>query len=225
MTALFADPDSVLSALATLFVIVDPLGLVPIFLALTGALDTHARRQVAIWASLIAFAILAFFTLLGEGLLRLLGIGLPAFRVAGGLLLFYTAFEMVFERRHARKADAAEAALAERADAVRPPMSANEVRSLAAFPLAIPLMAGPGAITACILLAPPVMSAPLAALGFLLLVALVCLTALAAFLASEPLHRLLGETSRTVLSRLLGVILAALAVQFVADGVRAMAGT
>jgi len=211
MNALFADSDLLLSALATLLVTVDPLGLVPIFISLTATLDAAGRRVVALWSTIIAFIVLALFALGGEMLLDLLGIGLPAFRVAGGLLLFYTAFEMVFERRQARKEGLAESA-----------MSRDEMRNLAAFPLAIPLMAGPGAITASILLAPPAGSDLTRLTGLLIIIAAVCLICLAVFLASEPLQKILGETARTVLTRLLGIVLAALAVQFVADGVKAM---
>ena len=134
--------DYLVSALVTLLVAVDPVGLAPIFLSLTRGMTAGERRRVAVRAALIAFGILAFFGLGGEILLRLLGIGLPAFRIAGGLLLFWIGFEMVFERRNDRKQHTAEVAI-----------TTDHIRNVAAFPLAIPLMAGPGAITAMILLA------------------------------------------------------------------------
>ncbi len=201
--------DLLISALTTLLVVVDPLGLVPIFLSLTPGADAAARRHIAILSATIAFAILAAATLFGASLLGALGISLPAFRVAGGLLLFFMAFEMLFERRQPRKTATADTA-----------MSKDDIRNIAAFPLAIPLMAGPGAIAACILLAAR-MEGNMVGLGALIGIAFaVCLTCVIAFLLATPIDKLLGVTGRTVLSRLLGVILAALAVQFVADGVR-----
>src|SRR6185437_17159454 len=129
-----------ISALVTLVVVVDPVGLVPSFLALTHGLPDKAKRSVALRACLIAAVILAGSALIGEWLLRSLAISLPAFRIAGGLLLFSIASEMVFGVRIVRQSKQAEDAVEER------------VRDIAAFPLAIPLMAGPGAITATVLL-------------------------------------------------------------------------
>ena len=133
--------DFAITALVTLFVVVDPIGLAPTFLAVTEGLPRRARRDVAVRASLIAGAILIGTALLGDVLLRALGISLSAFRIAGGLLLFAIAFEMVLGVRMRREGQAAEEAVEE------------HVRNIAAFPLAIPLMAGPGAITATVLLA------------------------------------------------------------------------
>src|SRR5271157_2618757 len=133
--------DYVISALVTLLVVVDPIGLAPTFLAVTEGLPRRARRSVALRASIIAGAILIGTALLGDWLFRALGISLPAFRIAGGLLLFTIAFEMVFGVRMRRESAAAEQAVEE------------HVRNVAAFPLAIPLLAGPGAITATVLLA------------------------------------------------------------------------
>ena len=135
--------DFAITALVTLFVVVDPVGLAPTFLAVTEGLPRRARRDVAVRASLIAGAILVGTALLGDLLLLMLGISLPAFRIAGGLLLFAIAFEMVLGVRMRRKGQAAEEAVGE------------HVRNIAAFPLAIPLMAGPGAITATVLLHRP----------------------------------------------------------------------
>jgi multiple antibiotic resistance protein len=202
-------PDLLISAFVTLVVVVDPLGLVPIFVVLTEGLPAAARREVAIRACLIAAGILAGATLIGDWLLRVLGIGLPAFRIAGGLLLFSIASEMVFGWRNERQAKQADQAIAE------------HVRNVAAFPLAIPLMAGPGAITACVLLAGRV-SGDLPLTGALLaVIVLVLAICLAMFLVAARVGKLIGATANIVISRLLGVILAALAVQFVMDGVRA----
>jgi multiple antibiotic resistance protein len=200
--------DFAISALVTLFVVVDPVGLAPTFLAVTEGLPRRARRSVALRASMIAGAILIGVALLGDWLFRALGISLPAFRIAGGLLLFAIAFEMVFGIRTRREGQAAEEAVEE------------HVRNIAAFPLAIPLLAGPGAITATVLLAGRA-AGNLLLTGILLgVVVFVAACCLAAFILSGRISRLLGLTGNIVLSRLLGVLLAALAVQYVVDGVR-----
>ena len=201
-----------ISAFVTLFLVVDPIGLAPTFLAITHDLPDRARRQVALRASLLAAAILAGTALIGEWLLRQLGIGLPAFRIAGGLLLFSIASEMVFGVRTERQSRTAEQAVEER------------VRNIAAFPLAVPLMAGPGAITATVLLAGRSDGSVSAAALLLAIIAGVCAICLVVYLIAEWIGRLMGMTGNIVLSRLLGVILAALAVQFVVDGVSALFG-
>lgn len=201
--------EFVISALVTLVVVVDPIGLVPTFIAITAGLPERARRTVALRASLIACSVLAGSALIGDWLLRELAISLPAFRIAGGLLLFSIASEMVFGVRTVRQSQQAEEAVEER------------VRNIAAFPLAVPLMAGPGAITATILLAGRG-NGELERLTLLLaVIAVVVVVCLATFLAASRVAHLLGATGSAVLSRLLGVLLAALAVQFVIDGVRA----
>lgn len=204
--------DFLTSALVTLLVTLDPPALAPIFVSLTRGMTAQERRRVAIRACLIAFAIMAFFGLGGDVVLKALGVGLPAFRIAGGLLLFWIAFEMVFERRNNRKAHTADVAITE-----------DHIRNVAAFPLAIPLMAGPGAITAMILLAGRAEGDPVRLGALLALLALGILACLAVFLSAERISRLLGITGNVVLTRLLGVILAALAVQFVIDGIKAVA--
>ncbi|MGA7973592.1 MAG: MarC family protein [Pseudolabrys sp.] len=201
--------DFLISALVTLVVVVDPIGLVPTFLAITNGLPDTARRAVALRASLIACCVLAGSALIGDWLLRSLSITLPAFRIAGGLLLFSIASEMVFGVRTVRQSQQAEEAVEER------------VRNIAAFPLAVPLMAGPGAITATILLAGRG-NGQIERLALLLaVIAVVIVVCLLVFLAATRVARLLGATGSVVLSRLLGVLLAALAVQYVIDGVRA----
>jgi multiple antibiotic resistance protein len=202
--------DFAVTALVTLFVVVDPVGLAPTFLAVTEGFPRRARGDVALRASLIAGAILIGTALIGDVLLRALGISLPAFRIAGGLLLFAIAFEMVLGVRMRREGQAAEEAVEE------------HVRNVAAFPLAIPLMAGPGAITATVLLAGRADGSLLLTGLLLAVVVLVALACLAAFLLAGRISRLLGHTGNIVLSRLLGVLLAALAVQYVVDGIRAV---
>jgi multiple antibiotic resistance protein len=201
--------DYLISTFVTLFVVVDPVGLVPTFLAITQGLPPPARRQIAVRASLIAAAILIGTAVIGDWLLTRLGISLPAFRIAGGLLLFSIASEMVFGVRIERQSRTAEQAI-------------EDVRHIAAFPLAIPLMAGPGAITATVLLAAQADAKPLYLLGLIGMIVVVIGLCLAVFLLASRIGPLLGTTANVVLSRLLGVLLAALAVQFVIDGIRAV---
>jgi multiple antibiotic resistance protein len=202
--------EFLISALVTLLVVVDPVGLVPTFIATTEGLPSNARRHVAIRACVIAACILAGSALIGAWLLKNLGIGLPAFRIAGGLLLFSIAFEMLFGIRIERETRAAEQAVHE------------HVRNIAAFPLAIPLMAGPGAITACVLLAGRATGDPVALIALLAVIATVVAITFIVFLLASRIAKLLGITGNVLVSRLLGVLLAALAVQFVIDGVQAV---
>ncbi len=202
--------DYAVSALLTLFVVVDPVGLCPTFLVVTDGLPRAARRGVAWRASVTAGAILAGSALIGDWLLAKLGISLSAFRIAGGLLLFSIASEMVLGVRLRRESETAEEAIEER------------VRNIATVPLAIPLMAGPGAITATVLLAGRADANP-TLLGILIaVVALIAVACWLAFVFAERISGLLGMTGNIVLSRLLGVLLAALAVQYVVDGIRAI---
>jgi multiple antibiotic resistance protein len=200
--------DYISSALATLLVIADPIFLSALFLGLTHDLNKTQRAEVAMRGTIIAFFILLGAGLGGAKLLSMLGISLSAFRIAGGLLLLSSAAEMVFDRRGQRQQDIAAKAI-----------SVDHVRNIAAFPLAIPLLAGPGAITAMILLAGRA-DGDIAKLSALYTLAgLVMLACYLAFRAAERISLLLGVTGRAVISRLLGIILAALAVQFVIDGV------
>jgi multiple antibiotic resistance protein len=198
------------SAFVTLVIVLDPIGLAPTFLAVTHGLPRSARRQVAVRAAVIAACILAGSALIGGKLLATVGISLHAFRIAGGLLLFSIASEMVFGLRIQRQSETAEQALEER------------VRNMAAFPLAIPLMAGPGAITATVLLSGRAGGDPVLLAGLIVVACVGVALCLIAFLTATRIEKFLGITGNVVLSRLLGVLLAALAVQFVIDGVRAL---
>jgi len=202
--------DILFNAFVTLLVTIDPPGLAPLFLALTGGMNRSQRRQVAMRASLIGFIVLAVFALAGAEILGIFGITLPAFRVAGGMLLFFIAFEMIFERRQDRKEKSADTAITQ-----------DMIHDIAAFPLAIPLIAGPGAISAAVLLSGK-FHGPLSVLGLIAIILACLLISYLVFILAERIDRLLGVTGRSVLTRLLGVILAALAVQFVADGIKAL---
>ena len=202
--------DTVFSAFVTLLVTIDPPGLAPLFLALTPGMERHHRGQVALRASIIGFIVMALFAIAGAQILGMFGITIGAFRVAGGLLLFWIAFEMIFEKRTERKEKSADKAI-----------TIDHIRNIAAFPLAIPLIAGPGAISATVLLSGSFSTAG----GYLVLVGIIALCIAITwitFAAAERIDGFLGETGRSILTRLLGVILAALAVQFVADGVKAL---
>ena len=199
-----------ISAFVTLFVTIDPPGLAPLFLALTAGMSRSQRGQIALRATTIAFGILLLFAVAGTAILTVFGITIHSFRIAGGLLLFHIAFEMIFEKREVRHKRSAERAVGE-----------DQVRSIAVFPLAIPLIAGPGAISATILLS-GTYSDPLPRLLLILIVAVNLAAAWLVFIIADRMDRFLGVTGRTVLSRLLGLILAALAVQFVADGIVAI---
>ena len=199
--------DFLKTALVTLLVTLDPPGLAPVFIGLTLGMTRAAKREVALRASVIAFVILAAFALGGRFVLGALGVTIPAFRIAGGLLLFYIAFDMVFALKAERRSEIASDA-----------MAIDHIRNIAAFPLAIPLMAGPGSITATMLLAERASGDWLTLAGLLAIIALAMAVSLVALLAAERLSGLLGATGRVVLTRMLGVVLAALAVQFAIDG-------
>ena len=203
--------DFITSALATLLVVADPVLMSALFLGITHGMTREHRREVALRGSIIAFCILLAAGLGGAKLLDLLGISLSAFRIAGGLLLLSSAAEMVFDRRSQRLTATAEQAI-----------TVDHVKNIAAFPLAIPLMAGPGAITAMILLAGRAEGRITWLVSLYGVAALVMAACFVAFLMAERISKLMGVTGRAVLTRLLGIILAALAVQFVIDGVSAI---
>jgi MarC family membrane protein len=209
--------DYLISAAVTLLVVVDPVGLAPTFLSVTTGLPQGARRSVAVRAAVTAGAILIGTAVVGDWLLRQLGITLPAFRIAGGLLLFSIASEMVLGVRTERQSRDAEQAIEE------------HVRNVAVFPLAVPLLAGPGAITATVLLAGQAASQAgeqvalrllyLAILTGVIAIVFVCFLV---FWLAARISAALGATGSMLLSRLLGVLLASLAVQYVIDGLRAV---
>lgn len=198
------DPAFLISAFVTLFVVIDPIGLTPIFIALTPGMTAQQRRAIAIRATLIAAGLLFLFAFLGEQVLGFIGISMPAFRIAGGILLFLTALDMLFERRSKRRED--------RADV-------DDLPDPSVFPISIPLIAGPGAIASIILLVGQAegnvgMASVLGVmLGVLAIVFLL-------FLSASPIERALGKTGIVVVTRLLGMLLAALSVQFVLDGIQ-----
>ncbi len=202
------------SAFVTLFVVIDPPGCAPIFAGLTSG-ATHAQaRSMAIRACVIAAGILFVFALFGEQLLRALHIELNSFRLAGGIMLFLIALEMVFEKRTQRRNERAEQIKARHDD------HTPEIDDVSVFPMAMPMLAGPGSIATVMLL----MSQAQGTQSTLVILAALCavlLLSLIALIAAHPLMRLVGDQVEAVISRLLGVLLAALAAQYVIDGVRA----
>ena len=197
-----------LSAFITLFVVIDPPGCAPIYAGLTKGATAVERRTMAIRAAFIAGIILLVFALFGEQLLGALHIDLDSFRIAGGLMLFWIAFEMVFEKRTQRREERAEKVAA-----------TPEVEDVSIFPMAIPMLAGPGAIAAIMLLMNEAsgLDESLIVLGAL---AAVLLLTMLALIAAGPLMRLFGDKVEAAITRVLGVLLAALAAQYVIDGLR-----
>ncbi len=199
------DASAYIPAFVTLFVIIDPIGLAPLFVAMTQGMTAHQRRTSAIRSCIVAAGLLTLFGIAGEAVLGFLGISMPAFRIAGGILLFLTALDMLFERRSERRQNQADA----EPDTADPSV----------FPLAIPLIAGPGSIATMILLTGQDDSASnLIAIHGVMALVIACVFVL--FLLAAPLERLLGPTGINVVTRLLGMLLAALSVQFVIDGLR-----
>jgi multiple antibiotic resistance protein len=194
------------TAFITLAVIIDPPGCAPIFASLTSGTDAVHRRKTAIRSVFVAWCILMFFALLGEPLLRILGISLSAFRLAGGIMLFMIALDMVFERRTERRE--------ERAKEIEGTPDAEDI---SVFPMAIPMIAGPGSIASVMLLTAraDTIAEDVTVLAAMTVVILLTLVAL---LAAGPLMRLIGARLEAMITRILGVILAALAAQFVLDG-------
>ena len=197
------------SALVTFFVIIDPPGCAPIFASLTQGATPAQRRMMAIRSVLIASGILLFFGLFGEDLLGALGVSLDAFRIAGGIMLFLIALEMVFEKRTERRESRAQEINA-----------TPEIEDISVFPMAIPMIAGPGSIASLMLLMSRSdgLDESLIVLGAL---AAILLLTMVTLLLAGPLMRLLGHKVEAMITRILGVILAALAAQFVIDGIAA----
>ncbi|MCI5110889.1 MAG: MarC family protein [Marivita sp.] len=198
------DPAFLIPAFVTLFVVIDPIGLTPIFIALTAGMTAAQRRAIAIRATVIAAGLLFLFAFLGEQVLGFIGISMPAFRIAGGILLFLTALDMLFERRTKRREDKADA---------------DDLPDPSVFPIAIPLIAGPGAIASIILLVGQTDDAVGMASVLGVMVAVLIIVFLL-FLSAPLIERALGKTGIVVVTRLLGMLLAALSVQFVLDGIR-----
>jgi multiple antibiotic resistance protein len=201
--------DLFLSAFITFFVVIDPPGCAPIYASLTTGANNQQRRVMAIRATAVSAGILFVFALFGEKLLAALHIELNSFRIAGGIMLFLIAIDMVFEKRTERREERAQKII-----------ETPEIEDVSIFPMAMPMIAGPGSIASVMLLMAQNegverASTILAALGAVLILTLLAL------LAAGPIMRVLGANAEAVITRLLGVLLGALAAQFVIDGLRA----
>jgi multiple antibiotic resistance protein len=190
------------------FVVVDPISLIPLFAGLTQGASARFKKKMAGKASAIALAICVLFALVGAKFLDIMGISLSAFRIAGGTLLFLIALDMVFARPSGTRSTTSER------------KETRQREDISVFPLAFPFIAGPGALATILLTAGEVGAKPLIFAGFLGVVAAVVTICWILMLATPPLMKVLGLTGANVVSRLSGVILAALAVQFIVDGIR-----
>lgn len=204
-----------ISAFITLFVVIDPPGCAPIYAGLSSEAPLRQQRMMALKATLIASIILVGFALFGQQLLSALHIELDSFRIAGGIMLFFIAVDMVFEKRTQRREERAEKIRAHNAQT-------PEIEDISVFPMAMPMIAGPGSIATIMLLMGKAEGADVfVVLGAL---ATVMILLLAALLAAAPIIRLLGASIESAITRLLGVLLAALAAQYVIDGLRGSFG-
>ena len=201
--------EELLKTFVILFVVIEPISLVPIFGALTRGAEPGYRRRMAIKSTAIAAGIFVFFALTGQSLLNVLGISVDAFKIGGGLLLFMVAIDMVFARQSGL-----------RSTTVREQDEARYREDISVFPLAFPLLAGPGALATQLLLLVDIGGDPVRLAALLGVVFVVLLIGLVLMLATTPIMRVLGVTGSNVISRLLGVVLVALAVQFVLDGIK-----
>ena len=205
--------DVALTAFVTMFVIIDPLGLLPIFMGLTQGASTSHKRKMAIKGVLIGGATLLFFAFFGDRFLSLLGVNIASFRMAGGAMLFITALEMVFEKRTQRRESQAERMKEEIS-------SVSAFDDISVFPISIPLISGPGAIASIMLLMSTNRDNPIHMATVLLVLGGVLLIVFALFLLAPKLEKLIGPTFTQIVSRVLGVILGSLAVQYIVDGIK-----
>ena len=201
-----------LSAFITFFVVIDPPGCAPIYASLTKGANATQRRNMALRAVMVASGILLVFALFGEQLLGALHIELNSFRIAGGIMLFLIAIDMVFEKRTSRREERAQKII-----------DTPEIEDVSVFPMAMPMIAGPGSIASVMLLMSQNSGIDRAGVILAALGAVLALTLLA-LLAAGPIMRVLGANAEAVITRLLGVLLGALAAQFVIDGLRASFG-
>ena len=200
--------DQLLENTILLFVAVDPIALVPIFATLTKGLAKSEIKKIYLQATIVSLLILTLFWLFGEGMLSLMGISMSSFRIIGGLFLIAIAFQMVFEQRQDRRQNTADVA-----------MDDKSIQSVAIFPLAIPLIAGPGAMTAALLLSETRSTEPVFfILNYLPILLVVLLGGIAMWLSAK-LSQKLGPTVITVLEKIFGILLGALAIEFVMTGI------
>lgn len=200
--------DQLLENTILLFVAVDPIALVPIFASLTQGLNKEDIRKIYIQATVVSFFILSLFYLFGTAILDVMGISMSSFKIIGGLFLVAIAFQMVLEQRQTRRQNTAEVALDD-----------ESIQSLAIFPLAIPLIAGPGAMTTALLIAETNSNDPKEMLiNFAPIFIIIILVAFAMWL-SASLSKKVGPTIIIVIQKIFGILLGALAIEFVVAGI------
>ncbi len=205
--------EQLVNTFIILFVVIDPIALAPIFGAMTRGGSDAYRKKMAYKATFLSTVILLMFLFIGGHFLRAMGITIPAFKIAGGLLLLINGFDMVFARHTGL-----------RSTTVKESAEARQKDDISVFPLAFPLIAGPGTITTVLLLSTDMRNDPVMFTALIVIVLIVLALALIFLLLSKPVMKLLGETGANVLDRLLGVVLCALAVQFMIDGIRTAFG-
>ncbi len=199
--------DILISTFVALLIVLDPIGTAPIFMGLTSGMSLKHRRRMALKGVGLSTMILLVFFFIGDTLLEWMGIGLPAFRIAGGILLLLLAIDMVFARQSGL-----------RSTTDREQEEAEHKLDVSVFPLAFPLIAGPGAITTVLLMASSPVE-PIISIGMLVVLLASLLVVLVALISATRIMHLLGETGANVITRLLGMLLAALAVQYILDGI------
>ena len=200
--------DQLLENTILLFVAVDPIALVPIFASLTQGLNKEDIRKIYIQATVVSFFILSLFYLFGTAILDVMGISMSSFKIIGGLFLVAIAFQMVLEQRQTRRQNTAEVALDD-----------ESIQSLAIFPLAIPLIGGPGAMTTALLIAETNSNDPKEMLiNFAPILIIIILVAFAMWL-SASLSKKVGPTIIIVIQKIFGILLGALAIEFVVAGI------
>lgn len=196
------------SAFVSLFVVVDPFGTSAVFLSITKGMDNKARHKIAIKAVIVAFTLLVFFSLLGHWILEYMGVSLDAFRVAGGVLLFVTAFRMIMGFHDPDQLESEKSTYKDKSD-------------IAIFPMAIPLLAGPGVMTATLMF----MTSAAAPIGYAIVLATILLVQITAYIClcgAGYLSKFLGTTGNSIIARVMGILMAAMAVQFIADGLHTL---
>ena len=200
--------DQLLENTILLFVAVDPIALVPIFASLTQGLNKDDIKKIYIQATIVSFFVLSLFYIFGTAILDLMGISMSSFKIIGGLFLIAIAFQMVLEQRQSRRQNTAEVALDD-----------ESIQSLAIFPLAIPLIAGPGAMTTALLIAETnVINTTEMLINFIPILIIIVLVAFAMWL-SASLSKTVSPTIIIVVQKIFGILLGALAIEFVVAGV------
>ena len=201
--------DTFIQSALLMFIAIDPISLIPIFAGLTSGLTKQQVKSIYIRASIVSLIVLSSFWLFGNAILDAMNISMDSFRIIGGLFLIVIAFQMVFEQRQSRRQNTADTAIDD-----------ETIKSIAIFPLSIPLIAGPGAMATCLLLTKDSYDSLAEAFVFYLPIPLIVLLAFIAMWLSSKLASKIGPTILTVLQKIFGLLLGALAIEFVIEGIQ-----